>query len=45
MKSLHNLNKHGRKLLQIALTSQKARDEILDTILVLKENYDGKHPC
>ena len=37
----HNLNEHGRQLLQIALTSNKARDEILDRIEVLKENYDG----
>ena len=37
----HNLNKHGRQLLQIALNSNKARDEILDRIEVLKENYDG----
>jgi len=39
----HNLNQHGRKLLKIALTSKKARNEILDRIDVLKENYDGKH--
>lgn len=39
----HNLNEHGRKLLQIALTSKKARNEILDTIEVLKENYDGNN--
>ena len=39
----HNLNKYGRQLLQIALTSKKARDEIIDTIDVLKENYDGKN--
>ena len=39
----HNLNKHGRQLLQIALSSKKSRDEILDRIEVLKENYDGKH--
>ena len=26
----HNLNKHGRQLLQIALTSNKARDKILE---------------
>ena len=39
----HNLNKHGRQLLQIALTSNKARDEILDIIEVLKENYDGNN--
>ena len=39
----HNLNQHGLQLLQIALTSKKARNEILDRIEVLKENYDGKH--
>ena len=39
----HNLNEHGRQLLQIALTSNKARDEILDRIEVLKENYDGNN--
>ena len=39
----HNLNKHGIQLLQIALTSNKARDEILDRIEVLKENYDGSN--
>ena len=39
----HNLNKHGRQLLQIALSSKKARDEILDRIEVLKENYDGNN--
>ena len=39
----HNLNKHGRQLLQIALTSQKARNKILDEIDVLKENYDGNN--
>ena len=38
----HNLNQHGLQLLQIALTSKKARNEILDRIEVLKENYDGK---
>ena len=39
----HNLNQHGRQLLQIALTSKKARNEILEKLEVLKENYDGKH--
>ena len=39
----HNLNEHGQQLLQIALTSKKARKEILDTIEVLKENYDGNN--
>ena len=39
----HNLNEHGRQLLQIALTSKKARNKILDTLELLKENYDGKH--
>ena len=39
----HNLNEHGRQLLQIALTTNKARDEILDRIEVLKENYDGNN--
>ena len=39
----HNLNQYGRQLLQIALSSKKARDEILDTIEVLKENYDGNN--
>lgn len=39
----HNLNEHGRQLLQIALTSKKARNEILDNISVLKENYDGNN--
>ena len=39
----HNLNEHGRQLLQIALTSKKARNEILDTLEVLKENYDGNN--
>ena len=43
MKIHHNLNQHGLQLLQIALTSKKARNEILDRIEVLKENYDGKH--
>ena len=39
----HNLNEHGRQLLQIALTSKKVRNEILDTLGVLKENYDGNN--
>ena len=39
----HNLNEHSRQLLQIALTSKKARNEILDTLEVLKENYDGNN--
>ena len=39
----HNLNEHGRQLLQIALTSKKARNEILYTLEVLKENYDGNN--
>ena len=39
----HNLNEHGRQLLQIALSSKKARNEVLDRIEVLKENYDGKN--
>ena len=30
-------------LLQIALSSKKARNEVLDRIEVLKENYDGKN--
>ena len=37
----HNLNKHGRQLLQIALISKKARDEVLDIIEELKDNYDS----
>ena len=41
--SYHNLNKHGRQLLQIALTSKKSRNEILDTLDLLKENYDGNN--
>jgi len=39
----HNLNEHGRQLLQIALTSKKARNEILEKLEVLKENYDGNN--
>lgn len=39
----HNLNEHGRQLLQIALTSKKARNEILDILELLKENYDGNN--
>lgn len=39
----HNLNKYGRQLLQIALTSKKSRNEILDRIEVLKDNYDGNN--
>ena len=39
----HNLNEHGRQLLQIALTSKKSRNEILDTLELLKENYDGNN--
>ena len=39
----HNLNEHGRQLLQIALTSKKARNEILNKLEVLKENYDGNN--
>lgn len=39
----HNLNKHGRELLQLALDSKKSRNMVLDIIDVLKENYDGKH--
>ena len=39
----HNLNEHGRQLLQITLTSKKARNEILDQLEVLKENYDGNN--
>ena len=39
----HNLNKHARQLLQIALKSKKARNEILDALEVLKENYDGNN--
>ena len=39
----HNLNEHGRQLLQIALTSKKARNEILDTLELFKENYDGNN--
>jgi len=39
----HNLNEHGRQLLQMALSSKKARNEILDRLEVLKENYDGNN--
>ena len=39
----HNLNKYGRELLQVALYSQKSRDNILGVILELKENYDGSN--
>ena len=39
----HNLNEPGRQLLQIALSSKKARNEVLDRIEVLNENYDGKN--
>lgn len=39
----HNLNEHGRKLLQIALKSKKSRNDILDKLKVLKENYDGNN--
>ena len=39
----HNLNRHGRELLQLALCSKKACNMVLDVLGVLKENYDGKH--
>ena len=39
----HNLNQHGRQLLKIALTSKKLRNDILDKLDVLKENYDGNN--
>ena len=39
----HNLNEYGRQLLQIVLTSKKARNEILEKLEVLKENYDGNN--
>ena len=35
----HNLNEPGRQLLQIALSSKKARNEVLDRIEVLKEKF------
>ena len=39
----HNLNEPGRQLLQIALKSKKLRNEILDTLEDMKENYDGNN--